>query len=177
MRRFRAVWIIVILFLLFTGIPGTVGYITDWLWFREVGYQSVFTTELLARVGLFIVVALVAYFFITINARHAAGGVSRAPVLWRMHEELPPVDIARNVGRVITPVGLILALFFGSIAASSWMEILQLMNHTAFHVTDPVFGRDIGWYVFVLPALATLIGLAPAARAAWRSSCTCSAGA
>ena len=46
MRRFRAVWIIVVLFLLFTGLPGAIGYYTDWLWFREVGFQSVFATEL-----------------------------------------------------------------------------------------------------------------------------------
>jgi uncharacterized membrane protein (UPF0182 family) len=160
MRRFRAVWIIVALFLLFTGIPGAVGYYTDWLWFREVGFQSVFGTELLAKTGLFAVAALVAYFFITLNGRYAAGGVSKAPVLWRMSPELPPVDIAHNVGRIVKPVGLVLALFFGLGAASSWMELLQMVNHTAFHSVDPVFGRDIGWYVFVLPALSTLIGMA-----------------
>src|SRR6478672_637822 len=160
MRRFRAVWIIVALFLLFTGIPGAVGYYTDWLWFREVGFQSVFGTELIAKIGLFVVTAIVAYFFITLNGRYAAGGVSKAPVLWRMSPELPPVDIAHNVGKIVMPVGVVLALFFGLGAASSWMELLQMANHTAFHSVDPVFGRDIGWYVFVLPALSTLIGMA-----------------
>ena len=160
MRRFRAVWIVVILFLLFTGIPGAVGYVTDWLWFREVGFQSVFATELIAKIGLFVVTAIVAYFFITLNGRYAAGGVSKAPVLWRVSPELPPVDIAQNVGKIVKPAGLVLALFFGIGAASSWMELLQMVNHTAFHLVDPVFGRDIGWYVFVLPALSTLLGMA-----------------
>ncbi len=160
MRRFRAVWIIVLLFLLFTGIPGAVGYYTDWLWFREVGFQSVFATELLAKIGLFVVAALVAYFFITFNGKYAASGVSKAPVLWRVSPELPPVDVAHNLAKIVTPIGIVLALFFGTIAASSWMEILQMLNHAAFHVSDPVFGRDIGWYVFVLPALSTIIGLA-----------------
>ena len=61
MRRFRAVWIVAVLFLLFTAFPGAVGYATDWLWFREVGYQSVFVTELIAKIVLFVVTAIVAY--------------------------------------------------------------------------------------------------------------------
>ena len=60
MRRFRAIGVVVVLFLLFTAVPGAVGYYTDWLWFREVGFQSVFVTELLAKVGLFAGVAIVA---------------------------------------------------------------------------------------------------------------------
>ncbi len=160
MRRFRAMSIVVTLFLLFTGIPGAVGYITDWLWFREVGFQTVFTTELITKIGLFVVTAIIAYFFIALNGRYAAGGVSKAPVLWRMSPELPPVDIAHNIGKVVKPIALVLALFFGVSAASSWMELLQMVNYTAFHAVDPVFGRDIGWYVFVLPALSTLIGMA-----------------
>ncbi|HZK78651.1 MAG TPA: UPF0182 family protein, partial [Gemmatimonadaceae bacterium] len=133
MRRFRAVWIVVALFLLFTGIPGAVGYITDWLWFREVGFQSVFVTELTTKIGLFLAAAILAYFFITLNARYAAGGVSKAPVLWRVSPELPPVDIAHRLSQIVKPVGIVLALLFGVTAASSWMEILQMLNHTAFH--------------------------------------------
>jgi uncharacterized membrane protein (UPF0182 family) len=160
MRRFRAVWIIAVLFLLFTAFPGAVGYATDWLWFREVGYQSVFLTEIVAKIVLFVVAAIVAYAFIELNLRYAAGGVSKAPVLWRVSPELPPVDIAHSLSRIVKPVGIIFALIFGLTAAGNWMEILQLLHHTAFHVADPVFGRDVGWYVFVLPALATMIGMA-----------------
>ncbi len=160
MRRFRAVWIVVVIFLLFTAVPGAVGYITEWLWFREVGFQTVFTTELLAKIVLFAVTAVVAYGFITLNAHFAAGGVSKSPVLWRVSPELPPVDIARSLGKVVKPVGILFALIFGLTASSSWMEVLQLLNHTSFGVADPVFGRDVGWYVFVLPALATIIGIA-----------------
>jgi uncharacterized membrane protein (UPF0182 family) len=160
MRRFRAVWIIGVLFLLFTVFPGAVSYATDWLWFREVGFQSVFLTELVAKIALFVVTAIVAYVFIELNLRYASGGVSKAPVLWRVSPELPPLDIAHSLSRIAKPIGIIFALIFGLAAAADWMEILQFLHHTSFHVADPVFGRDVGWYVFVLPALATLIGIA-----------------
>ncbi len=160
MRRFRAVWIILFVFLAFTVLPGVVGYITDWLWFREVGFQSVFTTELLAKATLFIVVAAVAYAFIAFNTHYAASGVSKSPVLWRVNPELPPVDIAQALAKVAKPVGVVFGLIFGLTAAGSWMEVLQLLHHTPFNAVDPVFARDIGWYVFVLPALSTAIGIA-----------------
>ena len=160
MRRFRAVWIVAVLFLLFTAFPGAVSYATDLLWFREVGYQSVFLTEFVAKIALFLVAGIVAYAFIMLNLAYSAGGVSKAPVLWRVSPELPPVDIARSLSRIVKPVGIVFALIFGLTAAGDWMEILQFLHHTAFHVADPVFGRDVGWYVFVLPALATMIGIA-----------------
>ncbi|MEO7367016.1 MAG: UPF0182 family protein [Gemmatimonadaceae bacterium] len=160
MRRLRAVWIVVILFLLFTIIPGTVGYITDWLWFREVGFQSVFATEQIAKIGLFVVGALIAYLFISLNSRYAAGGVSKQPVLWRMSPELPPVDIAAGLAKAAKPLGIVFALVFGTSLAGSWMSMLQMLHNTPFNSVDPVFQRDIGWYVFVLPGLSTIIGTA-----------------
>jgi uncharacterized membrane protein (UPF0182 family) len=42
--------------------------------------------------------------------------------------------------------------------AGSWMEMLQVTHATNFGVVDPVFGREISYYVFVLPAIASLLG-------------------
>lgn len=157
-RRFKALSVVALLFILVTVIPAGVGYLTDWFWFREVGYQTVFTTELITKVGLFFIAGLVAYAFLSLNVRLARSGPSRVPVLWRVSPELPPVDIAAQLARVAVPITFILALFFALGSASSWMELLQLIHRTPFGVKDPVFGRDIGMYVFVLPAVATLLG-------------------
>lgn len=96
MRVLRPVWIIGAGFLLFGAIPTVIGFITDWLWFREIGFQEVFTTELVTRLLLFVAGSVVTYLFITLNARFATRGVSKAPVLWRVSPELPPVDIGRS---------------------------------------------------------------------------------
>ena len=159
MRLLRPVWIIGVVFLLFGAVPTVVGFVTDWLWFREIGYQAVFTTELLTRILLFVVGTLTAYLFITLNARYAASGLSKAPVLWRVSPDLPPVDIGRSLSKVVAPVGAVVALLFGLSAAGSWMEVLQLVNRSTFGVADPVFGRDVGYYVFMLPGVATAIGM------------------
>ena len=159
MRLLRPVWIIGVVFLAFGAIPTVVGFVTDWLWFREIGYQTVFTTELTTKSLLFVAAALIAYLFITLNARFAAGGLSKAPVLWRVSPDLPPVDIGRSLSKVVTPIGAVVALLFGTSASGSWMSVLQALNRSAFGVTDPVFGREVGYYVFTLPAVASLIGM------------------
>ncbi|MEO7683842.1 MAG: UPF0182 family protein [Gemmatimonadaceae bacterium] len=150
--------VITLLFVLLTIVPTMVGFVTDLFWFREIGYQAVFITELTTKVGLFVLAGLVTYGFLAVNARLARSGPSRVPVLWRMSPELPPVDVAASLSKVATPLVFVLAFLFALGAAGSWMDLLKFINRTAFGATDPVFGRDIGFYVFVLPAIATLLG-------------------
>ena len=156
-RRVRALSVVALLFIVVTVVPTFVGFITDWFWFREIGYQVVFTTELVTKIGLFVVAGAIAYAFIALNVRLARSGPSRSPVLWRMSPELPPVDVASSLSRVAVPLSFILAFMFALGAAGNWMELLQLFHRSAFGVTDPVFGRDVGMYVFVLPAVAALL--------------------
>ena len=158
MRRLRVLWIVSLAFILFALLPTITGPITDWLWFSEVGFQNVFATEIVTKFLLFVIGTLVAYFFITLNARFATRGVSRSPVLWRVSPDLPPVDVARSLSKTIAPVGAVFALIFGTAAVGAWMDFLQFTHSSSFGATDPIFGREIGYYVFTLPAIASVIG-------------------
>src|SRR5206468_3561387 len=63
---------------------------------------------------------------------------------------------------LISPLIQLLAEWpwFSALAVSSgWMPVLQFLNQTAFGVTDPVFGRDLGYYVFTLPIIGGVLGL------------------
>ncbi len=159
MRLFRPIWIVGIVFLFLGFIPTVVRFVTDFLWFQEVGYQAVFTTELTTKSLLFVAATLAAYFFITLNVGHAVRGLSKAPVLWRVSPELPPVDISRSLSRIVRPLGILMGLLFGLTASGHWMDVLQFVNRSSFNAVDPVFGRDIGFYVFTLPAIASLLGM------------------
>jgi len=157
-RRFKAGILVAILFGLVTIIPTMVGLLTDWFWFREVGYQIVFTKGLTTRIGLFVLAGIIAYAFLALNVRLARSGPARVPVLWRVSPELPPVDIASHLMKVAVPLTFVLTFLFAMGATGDWMNFLQFIHRTQFGVADPVFGRDVGWYVFVLPAIASLLG-------------------
>jgi uncharacterized membrane protein (UPF0182 family) len=158
MRRFRLLWVIGTAFILFALLPMITGPIVDLMWFREVGFQTVFSTEIVAKTMLFLVAAIGVYFFVTINTRIATESGTTAPVLWRVSPELPPLDIGSSISKIAKPLGFFLAFVFGVSATSAWMKMLQFTHASAFGATDPVFGREISFYVFELPAIAAVLG-------------------
>src|SRR4051812_50128184 len=52
LRRF-VLWIVAAIFIALIVVPWLASFVTDWLWFNEVGFQTVFLRSLLWRVGLF----------------------------------------------------------------------------------------------------------------------------
>ena len=56
------------------------------------------------------------------------------------------------------PASLVLGLLAGIGATPAWDLVLRAINRTPFGILDPIFSRDIGFYVFTLPALAAAIG-------------------
>lgn len=54
--------------------------------------------------------------------------------------------------RVFLSVGGLLGLLAGYLLASHYHTLLPLFTHAPFGELDPVFGRDISFHVFVLPA-------------------------
>jgi uncharacterized membrane protein (UPF0182 family) len=156
-RRGKALMIVVALFVLVTVVPTFVGLFTDWLWFREIGYQTVFSKVLTTKIALFVGAAVVTYMFLSLNIRLARSGPSKVPVLWRVNPEAPPIDVAAGLMKTATPIVFVLTFFFAIGATGSWMNLLQVTHRSLFGATDPIFGRDIGWYVFVLPIVSTLL--------------------
>ena len=124
---------------------------TDWLWFNHLGFLSVFTTVLWARVWLFFVGAGVFGALITasvILAHRHARGESILP--------LPPETLhwlRRLLVLGIILGAILLGIIFGAAASSQWELVLRLANSTSFGVEDPVFHKDISFFVFSLPVL------------------------
>ena len=126
---------------------------TDWLWFQEVGYSQVFLTTLSLRGTLFGAVALVVALFLWANLTLAAR--TAAPdVLWELEDQLGlpgRVVIEPLIRRFLPIVMLLIAIVSGLRASAHWEIILGYLNGPPFGIKDPVFGLDIGMFVFFLP--------------------------
>lgn len=147
-----------LLVLVLIVFPAMMRLAADLFWFQEIGYQRVFTTELVTKFLLFVIVAVVAYAALAVNIRVARRGGSPANVLsGQVPESL--MDLIERLPRLTTPAALVFAALAGISASAAWMTVLQFLNGAPFGVSDPVFNRDIGYYTFVLPALAMLLGL------------------
>jgi len=135
------------------------GFYIDWLWFKSVGFTSVWSTVLTTKITLFVVVGLITSLFISANILIA---YRRRPLyvpltveadnLERYRAQLEP--IRRWVFLAIVAA---LVYFGGTSGSVFWSTWLQFRNATSFGVTDPQFGLDISFFAFKLPMYQALI--------------------
>jgi len=139
------------------AVPSMVGLLTDWWWFQEIGFQVVFTTQIATRANLFLFVGLITAGILYLNLRIAQRGVILNPVVVRVGPSTPQLDTSRLVRRLSTPVVIVIGLLAGLGASGLWDVTLMAMHPTRFGTVDPVFARDVGFYVFTLPAIAAAL--------------------
>jgi uncharacterized membrane protein (UPF0182 family) len=156
-------WLIVALIAILIFIwPAWAGFYTTWLWFQQLGYQTVFMTTLVTKVILALVVGLVTALVIWLNIKLALrlspdiGRVSRHFVIEGTEYSAP--DISQVAKHLSIPAALIIGAFAGMIAWGSWELYLRFRYQVPFGVADPIFGRDIAFYFFTLPALEAISG-------------------
>src|SRR5437588_405730 len=158
-RRRLSLVVLVVLLALLLLFSNLVPLVAEWLWFQALGYERVFTTRLVAEALLGVGVGGLVFAFLYLNLRIAQRGLVPNPLVVQFSAGAAAVDVTRLVRRLALPTALGLALLFGMGAAGSWLGVLQFLHRTPFGVTDPVFGRDVGYYVFTVPVIAGALGL------------------
>jgi uncharacterized protein len=135
--RGRATLVVVVL-----GGPLVLAYVVaqvlpDALWFDELGQLDVFRRIAVAKAEFSLLVAGTAALFVGANLVVA---VSRANVAR-----------TRAVALAVVTASLVAASFFVAPAAEHWQTFLLWHHRQSFGVADPVFGKDVGYFVFSLP--------------------------
>ena len=145
----------------FFVLPAAVDFLTDWLWFGEVGFRGVYLTELTSRAVLAAGMFAVALAWLTFHVRHALNSVSATPSTFTTREGFA---VALPTRDQLRPLVLLLvagaAFLFASYASSQWLTILSWWHQVPFGKSDPVLARDAAFYVFTLPLLELARGLA-----------------
>jgi uncharacterized membrane protein (UPF0182 family) len=155
--RSRRIPIALVLVAVFFLAPSSVDFYTDWLWFGEVGYQHVFLRALTIKSSLGVVVFGAAFTFLFVNLRFAFRTLTRRELVIVTPDgpRVVVVDPTRLRPLVAVAAGLG-SLLLSLYAGSHWEDWMRFWNATPFGTADPVLGRDIGFYVFVLPFLQWL---------------------
>ncbi len=138
--------------------PALIRLSVDVLWFQEIGFTRVLATELAARAALFAGVALLAFGFLYWNARRAQRGRDYRPILVPVAEGQAR-DVGDFVWRATVGLSAVAAVFLGLSATGAWLTVLAAIHGASFGTADPIFGRDVSYYVFSLPLAAGVLGL------------------
>jgi uncharacterized membrane protein (UPF0182 family) len=158
-RRKLGLAVVIAFALLVLFFPTLVRLLAEWPWFAAIGYERVFGTRLVASALLGVVTGVFAFVVLYANLRFAQRGVVPKPVVLQMNAQTPAVDVTGLVRRLALPAALGLALLFGLATSTGWLPLLQFLHRTPFGATDPVFGRDLGYYVFTVPVLTGALAI------------------
>ncbi len=157
--------------LLLVTLPSVAEIFTEWLWFGEVGYQSVFVKSLTTK-GLLGLLAFVGTFAVLFaNLRLAVRGPTRPYTVFPGGGDIQPIVLEpRHLTRLAAGISGVVAVVVAGSASSQWLVTLQFLNATPFGEVDPIFGRDAAFYVFTLPFLDVRALSGVWLSSPWRSS-------
>jgi len=153
--------VIVVLALLFLGGPSLIRFYTDWLWFGEVGYQQVFTTILRSQASLFTITFVAAVLWLVFNLRLALGSMREGRPVFTTQQGIEVALPGRQqLQTIASAIAMILAGLIGLYASSQWETWVTWQKAVPFGMPDPVLGYDIGFYLFTIPFVQLVRGIA-----------------
>ncbi|TFD29097.1 UPF0182 family protein [Cryobacterium cryoconiti] len=146
---------LVIIFFVFAGLYA------DVLWFDQLGFLSVLTTQWFAGAGLFVIgfVAMAVPVWVSIQIAYRL-----RPVYAKLNSQLDRYQQVIEPLRRLAMFGIpaLLGLFAGVAAATRWQVVLMWLNRTETGRVDPQFKFDISFYLFDLPFFQSVLGFASA---------------
>lgn len=132
---------VVVIILIFLSL---IGFITDFLWFKELDYVSVFFTKLFTQIKIgvpvFVVITFLAYVYLKFLKRG----------YFKKIDSDEPVNHGRLnlISWALAAVYGIVTTFFA--VTRLWFDFLQFSNSTNFDIKDPLYNLDVSFYVFRL---------------------------
>jgi len=151
--RFRGLpGLVLLAVLLLLVLPSAVMYYTDWLWFVRMGYAQVFLRTLDAQSLVFTATFASVFLFLYLNLRLARRALRRPQIVLGVGVDGRPIAVeGRRLSGLALWASLGLATLVSWSAADDWLMWLSFFHAVPFGVKDPIFGRDVSFYVFRLP--------------------------
>jgi len=149
---------VVLLILAFLAVAAIAGEV---LWYDQLGFLPVLTTQWIAAGAMFLVgfFAMAIPVFLAIDIAYRTRPVyARLTAQLDRYQEL--VEPLRRVIKWLLPA--LVGLFGGFVSAASWQRTLLWFNSTPTGTTDPEFGLDVSFYLFDLPFWQGIVGFASA---------------
>ena len=146
---------LVIAFFIFAGLYA------DWLWYEQLGFLNVLTTQWVATAVMFAIgffaMAIPVWISIEVAFRWRPVYAKLSSQLDRYQQVIEPLRRLAMYG-----IPAVLGLFAGVATSSNWKPALEWLNRTPAGVTEPQFGLDVSFYLFELPFYRSVVAFASA---------------
>lgn len=151
-RRWRArigLSVLALVVVLVIATPGLVNALVNYWWFSELGYSSVYVTQLVAGWTLGLAGVVVAFAVIKSLAIFVTR-IARAQGRAQVYRGIVPLAVNGAIA--------VLALLSGLGLSGEWQRVLFALRQAPFGTRDPIFHHDVGFYIFTMPLLQDLLG-------------------
>ena len=154
-------WSLLALIAIVVVVSTVLGLVQKWLWMRQLDYVGIFWTLLSVKWGIFGVTLIVSVLYLWLNLRFAARNIDLVDGESFFNKAFThPADASRTINVDISPRLLVffidfaivvLSLIFALSVSGQWDTFLRFRYGASFGIADPLFGIDLGFYVFRLP--------------------------
>ena len=142
--------VILILVVVFAIFFSAITFITDFMWFQEMGYTDVFLKELTTQLKVGVPTFLAITGLMVVYMSH----LKRSYFKKIVSSEIPD---PKKLNRMTWLLAAVFGIFVTVTTVSQlWFDILKFANATDFNLADPLFGLDISFYIFRLEFLRQL---------------------
>ncbi|NMA69767.1 MAG: UPF0182 family protein [Desulfitobacterium sp.] len=163
----KKTWLFVIVGILLLGLAiyGISTLYMDWLWYSDLGYEILFWKPFISKIIMQLVNGSILFIFIAaflFSIRHAILNFVNERLRKRLrlvHDlDRPLYQLSqRNISIYIVLFSALASFAISLITGfSGWLEVLNFFNPTSFGIVDPIFQKDLSFYVFQLPLFQTL---------------------
>jgi uncharacterized membrane protein (UPF0182 family) len=141
------IFIVIVALTLFSTM---IHLLTESWWFDAVGFADVFWTRVVWQIAIWVATFAIFGSFLWFNYWLASRLTSNRPYSFLLGTELEPYT------KTISKLTALVLIFIVSISAAGasatfWSTSLKFINATDYNRVDPIYGRDLGFYLFKLP--------------------------
>ncbi|REL24687.1 UPF0182 family protein [Rhodohalobacter sp. SW132] len=130
-------------------------WILEVLWLSELGYSQIFWTLKTTQIILIVAAFLIVGSYLVPNFRYLADQLKQVSFsgtpLQGVDFDIHSPNQQKRIKQFFTIAALVITAMFAFGFYIRWDESLQFVWNVPFGETDPLFGRDIGFYMFQLP--------------------------
>jgi uncharacterized membrane protein (UPF0182 family) len=154
--------IVLLIIIFFLIIAPFARLYTDALWFNHLGFQSLFYKTLVTKILMVVVFGLA--FFVLLYGNILI--LRKLSPDEQVELEGSPLEafVAHARGawsklvKWILVIFSILAAFIAGLGWSgNWDVVLRYLNHATYGQKDPIFGKDVSYYLFSYPFIRSLV--------------------
>jgi uncharacterized protein len=149
--------LLLVFFFILMGLNWGRTFYTDWLWFRNLGYESVLLKVMVAKIILFLIGTFI---FLILAAPNLYAAHRATSQMWPFSGKRLSPDKYDAARKLLVSATAVLMVFSGFLLATrlpaEWDNILRYLNQIPFNQTDPIFQRDFSFHIFTLPTISLL---------------------